>query len=159
MYYQEITPLDDPALAELIRSSLKEHDLALPGTVYYDDGLNHLSDFYLSDAEKRFYYILHGDDGQLIGGIGLAEFDCIPGCAELQKLYLAASERGKGIGYELISRIENKARELGYQRIYLETHTNLPAAIHIYEKSGFRKIERPVGVVHAAMNRFYLKEL
>ena len=63
------------------------------------------------------------------------------------------------MGYRLISFIEDKARELGYKQMYLETHTNLAAAIHIYEKSGYIEIARPDCVVHSTMNKFYLKEI
>ena len=48
---------------------------------------------------------------------------------------------------------------MGYKKLYLETHTNLEAAIHIYEKCGYEEIDKPAGVVHATMNRFYIKEL
>ena len=51
------------------------------------------------------------------------------------------------------------ARALGYRRLYLETHTNLIAACRMYEKLGFSVIDRPAGVQHGTMNRFYLKEL
>lgn len=154
-----ITPEDDFPLAELIRYNLASHDLALPGTVYFDENLYHLSDFYLAEGKKRFYYILKDEKGEVLGGIGLAELDFMENCAELQKLYLADSVKGHGIGYRLIELIEEKARELGYSRMYLETHTKLDAAIHIYEKSGYKLIEKPEGVVHGAMNRFYLKDL
>ena len=95
----------------------------------------------------------------MIGGIGFAEFDGFDECCELQKLYLDETARGQGLGYEMIRHIEEQARSLGYRRIYLETHTNLAAAIHVYERSGYREIPRPASVVHSTMNRFYLKEL
>ena len=159
MRYREINDQDDAALAKIIRDNLKVHNLDLPGTVYFDDNLDHLSDFYLDENHKRFYYVLADDDDNVIGGIGLAEFEFFEDCAELQKLYLAGDVKGSGIGYKLIELIENKARECGYKRLYLETHTNLAAAIHIYEKCGFQAIEKPAGVVHATMNRFYRKDL
>ena len=59
----------------------------------------------------------------------------------------------------MIRHIEAQAKAMGYRRIYLETHTNLEAAMHEYERSGYRRIERPVSVVHSTMDRFYLKEL
>jgi putative acetyltransferase len=43
--------------------------------------------------------------------------------------------------------------------MYLETHDNLAAAIHVYEKAGYREIEKPEGVVHATMNRFFIKDI
>ena len=55
--------------------------------------------------------------------------------------------------------IERKARETGYRRIYLETHTALEVAIHLYEKCGYQRDPRPASAIHGTMNRFYLKEL
>ena len=159
MKYREIIPEDDPILADIIKINLKAHGLDIPGTVYYDDNLNHLSDFYRKPGKKRFYYIFLNDNDEIIGGIGLAEFEPFADCAELQKLYLTDKAKGQGLGYQMIRLIEEKAGELGYRQIYLETHDNLPAAIHEYEKSGFREIEKPTAVVHATMNRFFLKDL
>ena len=182
--YRELTEEYDSALAALIRTNLRHHHLDIPGTVYFDEGLDHLSRFYSGDPENRFYYVLleGGDNGKpgcgevspaggcgkLVGGIGLAAFGGLAGsgligegerCAELQKLYLDDAVKGRGIGYGMIRRIEDKARELGFHRMYLETHTNLQAAMHIYEKSGYALIERPASVMHSTMNRFYLKKL
>ena len=79
--------------------------------------------------------------------------------AELQKLYLSDGAKGSGLGYELIDFVEEKMHEAGYKVSYLETHDNLQAAIHIYEKKGYVEIERPGEVVHSTMNRFFRKEL
>ena len=159
MRFREITPADDTALAELIRENLRARQLDIPGTVYYDENLYHLSDFYLADPARRFYYILADEADRVLGGIGLAEFPLREDCAELQKLYLADRVKGRGLGYDLIARIEEKARALGYRELYLETHDNLTAAIHLYQKCAYHEIERPAGVVHATMNRFFLKTL
>ncbi len=158
MNCREIRKADDAVLAGIIRSNLKAHGLDLPGTVYYDNNLDHLSDFYLGDSAERFYFIALEED-EIIGGVGLAKFEFFDDCAELQKLYLTDRAKGRGIGYTLIRMVEDKARELGYKKMYLETHTNLTAAVHIYEKSGYKEIEKPAEVVHATMNRFYMKEL
>jgi len=159
MIFRQITAKDDAPLAALIRWNLKQHGLDIPGTVYFDSNLNHLSSFYLAEPSKRTYFILADEADQVIGGIGLAEFDPIPGCAELQKLYLADAAKGSGLGYEMIRLAEQQAIHLGYLQMYLETHTNLQAAMHIYEKSGYRLIPKPDSVRHGTMNRFYLKDL
>ena len=153
----ELTPIrpeHDAAVAALVRSCLKENGLDIPGTAYFDKSLESLSSFY--DRPGRAYYVLL-EDGAVIGGIGLAEYE--GDCCELQKLYLAAAARGKGTGRRLVAFIEDEARRLGYRRIYLETHSNLAAAVRLYEKAGYRLIERPAGAVHGAMDRFFLKEL
>ena len=154
-----ITAEDDAALARIVRHNLEMHDLALPGTAYYDEQLDHLSGYYLADTAKRFYLVLRDGEGRTLGGVGVAELGFFEDCGELQKLYLADQAKGAGLGYALIARIEDKARELGYRRLYLETHTNLRAAIHEYEKSGYHQIPRPAEAVHGTMDRFYIKEL
>lgn len=152
--YKPLTSQYDAALAKLIRRNLEIYHLDIPGTVYFDEGLDHLSQFYASDG--RAYYVLLRN-GVMIGGVGLSEFD--GDCCELQKLYLADAAKGQGLGYDMIAYIEDRARELGYQRIYLETHSNLQAAIHIYEKTGYVEITRPEKVIHSTMDKFYLKKL
>ena len=159
MYYRDIRKEDDAALAALIRGALKKRGLDIPGTAYYDTQLDHLSSFYLAEPEKRAYIVLADDSGKAAGGAGLAECSLFAGCAELQKLYLAKTLQGHGLGYELIRLVEDRARELGYLRIYLETHTCLQAALHLYEKTGYRSVNRPEAVVHSSMDRFFIKEL
>lgn len=158
--FRQITQADDLPLAKIIRDNLKANGLDIPGTVYFDDNLNHLSDFYLVDSKSRFYYIVEDEaSGAVLGGIGFAKIDIFGDCAELQKLYLSDEAKGNGLGYKLIDLVQKKAKELGYTKLYLETHDNLAVAIHEYEKSGFHEIERPKGVVHGAMNRFFLKDI
>ncbi len=155
--YREMTEADNAAVAALVRDNLKQFNLDIPGTVYFDEGLDHLSDYYGND--ERRYFVIEGDNGEVIGGIGFAGFEHMKETAELQKLYLADAAKGIGLGYELIDFIEARMREAGYKASYLETHNNLQAAIHIYEKKGYKEIERPKEVVHSTMNRFFWKKL
>ncbi|MBE5847767.1 MAG: GNAT family N-acetyltransferase [Lachnospiraceae bacterium] len=154
---REMKETDNVAVAALVRDNLKKHKLDIPGTVYFDEGLDRLSEYYGTDERK--YFVLEDDYGQIIGGIGFARFEPMEDTAELQKLYLKESAKGSGLGYELLDFIENRMREAGFKASYLETHNNLQAAIHIYEKSGYKEIERPKEVVHSTMNRFFRKEL
>ena len=154
MEFIKLTSEYDAAAAELVRSNLAAHGLDIPGTAYYDESLNSLSAFY--DRPGREYYVLV-ENGVVLGGIGLAEFS--GDCCELQKLYMLDAAKGHGLGYVMIRFIEDRARALGYRRIYLETHSNLKAAIHIYERSGYREIPRPSSAVHGTMDRFFLKSL
>ena len=158
MHYRIIEPKDNLIIANIIRDNLKANKLDIPGTVYFDENLNNLSDFYLA-SPQRAYFIALDDNDNIIGGIGLAELGFMDDTAELQKLYLTDAAKGQGLSYELIELVEETALNKGYKRIYLETHTNLKTAIHLYEKCGYKLIEKPKEVVHSSMNRFYLKEL
>ena len=118
-----------------------------------------MSAYYDAAPEKRAYFVALDETGRVIGGVGIAEFAGIPDCAEIQKLYLDDSTKGKGYGRELMKLAEAEARKAGYKRLYLETHSNLTVAMKLYEKLGFRQIERPETVLHGTMDHFYLKEL
>lgn len=156
LHYAPLSPAYDAPLAALVRRLLKAHGLDIPGTVYFDEGLDHLSAYY--NAPGRAYFLLLEGE-KLVGGIGLAEFAGLPGHCELQKLYLDESLQGRGLSYEMIRLVEDKARELGYAGIYLETHHNLQTAMHVYEKSGYEEIPRPESVVHSTMDHFFRKDL
>lgn len=158
-YYRKIKAGDDPLIAKIVRTNLENHHLNIPGTVYFDPELDHLSAYYDSNPEKRVYFIVLDEAGQVIGGVGVAEFDGFDNCAELQKLYLDDSVKGRGYGKVLVQLVQNWAKSAGYQNMYLETHTNLPIAVRLYEKQGFHRIEKPDAVLHGTMNVFYMKEL
>jgi len=79
--------------------------------------------------------------------------------SNLEKLYLDDSVKGKGYGKELMKTAEAWARSAGYEKLYLETHTNLSTALNLYEKTRFERIEKPCSTQHGTMNRFYLKKL
>ena len=156
LHFSPLSPLHDGAVAGLIRSNLEAAGLAIPGTAYYDPGLDRLSAYYAYPG--RGYAVLL-ENGAVIGGAGFAECAGFPDCCELQKLYLCDRAKGKGLGRALLEYAEDEAREAGYRRIYLETHSVLRAAVRLYERTGYREIPRPAWTIHSAMDRFFIKEL
>ena len=89
MKYRKIKEADDQKIAEIIRENLQRLHLDIPGTAYFDPELDHLSAYYNNDSAKRVYFVALDEDGQVSGGVGIAEFDGLEDCAELQKLYLS----------------------------------------------------------------------
>lgn len=154
-----ITADDDAAIAAIIRDNLRAVHLDIPGTAYFDPELDHLSTFYNDEPKKRTYYIATDENGTVIGGVGFAEFPGVENCAELQKLYLVDSVKGRGYSHQLIQTVENGACQAGYEKLYLETHTCLKVACALYEKHGYQSIPQPVPTAHTTMNRFYMKKL
>ena len=157
--YRKIEAADDGRIAEIIRRNLEKLHLNLPGTAYFDPELDHLSAYYNSRPDKRAYFVALDESGDVVGGVGAAEFEGMEGCAELQKLYLADSAKGKGYSKELMRAAEGWAKSAGYKYLYLETHTSLCAAVGLYEKMGFRRIDKPCSTQHTTMDLFYLKEV
>ena len=159
MKLRNIQPADDAALAGIIRESLEKYHLALPGTAYFDPELDHLSRFYGASA-RRAYFVVVDEEGCVLGGCGVAEYVGNPQYAELQKLYLHTAAQGQGLSYALIERVYDFARRQGYQKLYLETHHALAAAVHVYERAGFQKLDGPIpGSQHGSMDIFFLRDI
>ena len=178
-----VAPADDAAMAAIIRASLREHGLALPGTAYFDSELDHLSTFYDAD-DRRAYFVAADDAEHVVGGCGIAEFagavdvaNATSGSAnttngatdtdssgsstaELQKLYVSPEAQGHGLAHRLIAKAERFARNAGYRQLYLETHHNLQAAVHLYRTLGWQGLDDPLpGSLHGTMDIFMSKQL
>lgn len=138
-----IQPEDNKALAKIIRNTLTEFKANKPGTVYYDDTTDHLSDVF--KMESSIYFVAEYND-EILGGGGIYPTANLPaGNCELVKLYLSAKGRGKGIGKLLMEKCITAAKDLGYKKIYLETMPELTIAIPMYEKMGFTYLTGPQG--------------
>lgn len=62
------------------------------------------------------------------------------GWAELKRMYVVASARGKGLARVLLAELERTAAEAGLGRVQLETGQKQPEAIGLYSSSGYHRI-------------------
>ncbi|GHP14804.1 N-acetyltransferase [Lentilactobacillus fungorum] len=154
-----IKPQDDASLAEIVKQSLKSFGLDIPGTAYFDPELNNLSSYY-AKTPKRQYFVAVADNGNILGGNGIAEYDSANGVAELQKLYLVNEAQGHHLSYKLLDAAVAFAKQAGYQQLYLETHHALTTAIHLYQRYGFTTLDHPLNNgEHSSMDRFFIMNL
>jgi GNAT superfamily N-acetyltransferase len=63
------------------------------------------------------------------------------GTAEVKRVFMRDEYRGKGLSKELLSRLEVKARDRGYEKLILETGKHLHQAIGLYLKLGYEITE------------------
>ena len=91
---------DDAAIAVIIRSSLKEFGANHPGTVYYDESTDRLTEVFQVEGS---FYVVAEVEGVLVGGAGIYPTEGLPdGICELVKIYLAPAARGLGLGKKLM---------------------------------------------------------
>jgi len=56
---------------------------------------------------------------------------------EIKRVYVRADHRGPGFGPRLTRALLNRARELGYERVRVDTLPTMAAAIQFYQEMGF----------------------
>ena len=119
----------------LIFAVLDEYGLE-PAPQTTDKDLDDIVGYY----QDGCFDVLVGDDGDLIGTVGLKPV--APGVLELRKMYIKQRFRGRGFGKRLLKHSIARARELGAFRVELETASVLREALGLYEAFGFQPIER-----------------
>jgi putative acetyltransferase len=75
-------------------------------------------------------------DGVAVGCGGVALFDDF---AEVKRMYVRKSARGRGVSQAVLARIEAEVRAAGLAMLRLETGDRQVAAMRMYERAGFAR--------------------
>jgi DNA-binding MarR family transcriptional regulator/GNAT superfamily N-acetyltransferase len=65
-----------------------------------------------------------------------------PGAGELKRMWVHDDWRGAGLGSRLLRHLEDQARARGHGTVRLDTNGALTEAIGMYQRAGYRPIER-----------------
>lgn len=150
---------DNAILAKIIRTAFHDFEVSCTnGTVYSDPTTDDL--YSLFQTEKSALFVAE-EDGLILGCCAIFPTDNLPeDTTELAKFYLSKESRGKGIGKLLLEKCLEKAKDLGYENVYLESIPEFSKAVSIYEKQGFQYLEKPLGNSgHSGCNLWMLKKL
>jgi len=105
----------------------------------------------------RGLFLVARVDHHLVGGVGLRPIgDPALDVGEIKRLWIRPDCRRLGYGIALMKEIEVRARELQYQRLYLESGYAQPEALELYRGSGWEAVEEypPGAFSYPIANRF-----
>lgn len=105
------------------------------------------ADLHIRDGSEHSYYAQFNKIDAIKNVIVAYRNSAAVGCgafkpyedetAEIKRMYVPPSERGKGIAGLVLSELEKWAGEEGFASCILETGKKQPEAIRLYEKSGY----------------------
>ena len=142
--------LDDPAVVVLVGQLLAELDqrvadvsvtLAFPSAPLDPADFERPDGAFVVGEDERMEPVACGGFRRLGDGV-----------AEIKRMFVAPHARGSGAGAAVLSALEAAAIGSGYRAFRLETGVRQPDAISLYERAGYRRIERYGEVVGSAVS-------
>jgi len=114
-----------------------EHAGAHGGSGPWDDDLDAITETYLEGGGE----FLVGVEGRQIVAMGALR-RCDADRAELKRMRVHPAAQRRGLGRRLLHRLEERALELGYQTLVLDTTVQQQAAQALYRNEGYRETGR-----------------
>lgn len=148
VYLREVA-YDHPDVDALIAAMGRELDLR-----YGDGGLSPAT---AADFVHPGVLLVADLDGEPVGCGGLRPYGDDAG--EVKRMYVEPTVRGKGVARTLLSALVAHARQVGMRRLLLETGTEQPEAVGLYESSGWTPIPAFGHYAHDPRTRCYGLEL
>jgi DNA-binding MarR family transcriptional regulator/GNAT superfamily N-acetyltransferase len=90
--------------------------------------------------EPDGFFVVASSDGLPVACGGVQRLP--DGAAEVKRMWVHDSWRGAGLGARLLRHLEDLARDHGYAVVRLDTNDTLVEAIAMYQRAGYRAIER-----------------
>jgi ribosomal protein S18 acetylase RimI-like enzyme len=114
------------------------HNLALnevgahAGSGPWDDDLHSIESVYLG-GRGEFLVGLIGEEIVAMGALRRVANDC----GQITRMRVHPRAQGRGLGRKILERLEARARELGYERLTLDTTVGQIAAQRLYRRHGY----------------------
>jgi len=104
----------------------------------FENELNELNLMY-NEPNGGLILIKESLTGKYVGCTGIRKIE--DRTSELKRMYIQSDHRHKGLGEQLLNHSINLARDLGYERIRLDTVEKMVSAIKLYRAKGFKEID------------------
>lgn len=148
---------DIKGVETLIKTVMPEYGASGPGFAIHDPEVLNMFEAY--DKAKHAYFVVT-DGKEIFGGGGIAPLAGEEGVCELRKMYFKKQIRGMGLGQKLMDMCLEIAKNMGYEKCYLETLFSMKEAQKLYTRNGFEPLQKPMGNTgHFSCDSFYIKKL
>lgn len=130
------TTADQQAVEHLHVFALQQIGAYL-GHGLWDDDIYSIEEVYLKNQGE---FLIGEYDGLLVAMGALKR--TTPQRAEIKRMRVSPAYQGRGYGQLILDELEAHARALGYQTLHLDTSTLQVPAQKLYEKNGYREVDR-----------------
>ncbi|HEY6929931.1 MAG TPA: GNAT family N-acetyltransferase [Thermoanaerobaculia bacterium] len=129
---------DSPERWAAARRLVEEYASSLGVDLGFQHFENEVNDLPREYGRPDGVFLLAEKDGRWLGCIGLRKLE--KDVCEMKRLYVVAGGRGHGVGRTLAEAIIERAKELGYKRMVLDTLPFMKDAQALYFSLGFEPI-------------------
>jgi putative acetyltransferase len=95
-----------------------------------------IEEFIDDNEQMLIFYVAYDESENAVACGALKHFD--DNTAEIKRMYVKPEYRGRGLSKIILSELEDKAKELNYNRLVLETGLKQPEAMSLYNKFGYK---------------------
>ncbi len=132
-------PPDDPVARQALGRYLAEIDERFPTGYRVDDQV-------ATAAGPGSTYVLATSDGEPVAYGGIRPAPAVDEHAvEIKRMWVHPDWRGAGLGSRMLRHLESLAHDQGCSRLVLDTNGVLAEAIAMYDRAGYRRIDRYPG--------------
>jgi len=134
----EIIPARTPAHIETARQLFVEYEKAIGISLCFQDFESEVANLPGAYSPPRGELFIACDGGEAVGCVAVRPIE--GDICEMKRLYVRSGQRGKAVGRKLAVAIVNRAREIGYAAMRLDTLDTMVEARTLYASLGFHEI-------------------
>lgn len=122
---------------QAVRRLFREYESYLNVDLCFQDFENELTNLPGVYVPPDGALLIAVQKAHVVGCVAVRRMD--DSTCEMKRLYVIPETRGSGLGRQLAEVIIQRARDLGYRRMVLDTLDRLKEAMGLYESLGFRR--------------------
>lgn len=103
----------------------------------WDDDVRNIEQVYLQNGGE---FLVGEFAGQVVAMGALKKTSAER--AEVKRMRVAPAYQGHGFGQAMLAALEQRAKELGYTTLHLDTGVKMVAAQNLYRKNGYQEVSR-----------------